>query len=362
MHYEKYDRLPVPHFGFWAETLEKWFAEGHVSEDEWRGWGDANEYDRSVASRLGFDFNYYSCFSGKTDIYPLFEARIVRELPDGSQHRMQEDGAIVLWRPNAVSIPAEIDHTLKDRESWERHYLPRLQWYPERIDANRLEEAVRDSGTRTEPLGLEVGSLFGKIRNWMGVEGVSYLYADDEDLYGEIIKTLADVQYKLAETLLESGAEFDYGHFWEDIAFKTGPLVTPSVFHEKVGPHYRRFKELLGRHGIGLASVDCDGDPTALIPTWLENGVNVMFPIEVGTWGGSFAPWRERHGKALRGVGGMDERVFAMDYSTVDAEIERLRPIVELGGYIPCPDHRIPPDAIWENVQHCCDRMRRVFG
>ncbi|MDW7659054.1 MAG: hypothetical protein SCM11_17945 [Bacillota bacterium] len=47
-----------------------------------------------------------------------------------------------------------------------------------------------------------------------------------------------------------------------------------------------------------------------------------MFPIEVGTWRGSIAPWRATYGQALRSVGGMD----------------------------------------WEMVQHYCDRIRHVFG
>ena len=87
-----------------------------------------------------------------------------------------------------------------------------------------------------------------------------------------------------------------------------------------------------------------------------------MFPIEVGTWNASIAPWREQYGRELRGVGGMDKTVFAHDSPAVDAEIERLKPLVDLGGYIPCPDHRIAPDAKWDNVQYYCERMRQTFG
>jgi uroporphyrinogen decarboxylase len=87
-----------------------------------------------------------------------------------------------------------------------------------------------------------------------------------------------------------------------------------------------------------------------------------MFPIEVGTWAASIAPWREQYGKALLGVGGVDKKAFMRDYAAVDAEIERLRPLVELGGYLPCPDHRLPPDAKWENIQYYCEQMRRTFG
>ena len=30
LNYQTYDRLPIVHFGFWEETLEKWVAEGHL--------------------------------------------------------------------------------------------------------------------------------------------------------------------------------------------------------------------------------------------------------------------------------------------------------------------------------------------
>jgi uroporphyrinogen decarboxylase len=92
------------------------------------------------------------------------------------------------------------------------------------------------------------------------------------------------------------------------------------------------------------------------------NGVNTMFPIEVGTWGSSIAPWRAKYGRGLRGVGGMNKTVLARDRAAVDAEVERLKPLVALGGYIPCPDHRIAPDAKWDLVRYYGDRMRAVFG
>jgi hypothetical protein len=43
-------------------------------------------------------------------------------------------------------------------------------------------------------------------------------------------------------------------------------------------------------------------------------------------------------------------------------EVVRLCRVVDLGGFIPCPDHRIAPDAKWENVQYYTDRLRRALG
>jgi uroporphyrinogen decarboxylase len=58
----------------------------------------------------------------------------------------------------------------------------------------------------------------------------------------------------------------------------------------------------------------------------------------------------------------MDKRVFAFDRPAIDAEVERLKELVDLGGYIPCPDHRLPPDAQWDNVLYYTERMRKSFG
>ena len=201
----------------------------------------------------------------------------------------------------------------------------------------------------------------GDMRNLLGVEELSYLYADDEELYQEIVDIMAEACYRCVKKILETGATFDFAHFWEDICFKNGPLVTPSSFHDIVGPHYRRITDLLRQYGIDIVSVDCDGLIDSLIPTWLENGVNTMFPIEVGTWNASIGPWREKYGRQLRGVGGMNKTLFARDYKAIDQEIERLKALMQLGGYIPCPDHRIAPDAKFENVQYYCEQMHKLI-
>jgi len=364
LNYEKYDRLPVVHFGFWRETLIKWHEEGHLTKEEALEWKDGNEIDKVISEKLGFDFNWYRTFSGNCSLYPAFESKVLEEYPDGTRKILNGDGAIILEKKGVVSIPKEIDHLFKDRASWEEHYLPKLQYTSKRINFSALEKIKNDEKNgieRDTPIGIHCGSLYGNIRNWFGIEGLSYLYADDEDLYDEVINTVGNLCYEVTKNILSYGVKFDFGHFWEDICFKNGPLVSPSIFHEKVGPHYKRITDLLHEHGINIVSLDCDGCIDALIPTWLENGVNTMFPIEVGTWGASIDKWRKKYGKELRGVGGMDKRVFAMDYKAIDQEIERLKPLVELGGYIPCPDHRIPMDAKWENVQYYCEQMRRTF-
>ncbi|MBN1624289.1 MAG: hypothetical protein JXN10_09460 [Clostridia bacterium] len=361
LRYQNYDRMPVVHFGYWGDTIAKWGNEGHIEKGLDKEWGDGNEVDTYISDKLGFDFNWYNTFSPHLGLLPSFEREVLEEKPDGTRIVLNWDGVIVVEKEGVSSISSEIDHTLKDRASWEEKYLPKLRFSKDRINFDRLN-SLPQVEERDRPLGLHAGSYYGHFRNYAGVVGSSYMAADDEELYVEIIDTIADMQYMATRSVLETGVKFDFGHFWEDICFKNGPLVNPDLFREVVGPHYKKMTDLFLEYDIDIVSLDCDGMIDALIPTWIENGVNTMFPMEVGTWRASIKPWREKYGKTIRGVGGMDKVVFSRDYKSVDEEVERLKPLVEIGGYIPCPDHRIAPDAKWENVQYYCSKMRKVFG
>lgn len=362
LHYENYDHFPVVSFGYWYETLEKWVTEGHITKEEAQGYlldGDNSPADKTIMKRLGFDFNWNSCYGAKNLLLPSFEKELIEEKPDGSHIVRDEKGLIVLEKPGIVSIPSEIGTSLVNRNDWEELYLPKLQWSENRVNKEFFKN-FSFIENRELPIGYHCGSLIGEMRNLLGVEQLSYLYYDDEDLFAEIVDTICNLSYHCAKEVLETGAKFDYAHFWEDICYKNGPLITPSVFKEYIAPHYKKITSLLNEHGIDIISVDCDGYIDHILPIWLKNGVNTMFPIEVGTWNASIAPWRETYGNELRGVGGMNKTIFAKDYKAINEEVERLKPLIALGGYIPCPDHRIAPDAKFENVQYYCQKMQNL--
>ncbi|MBR5751732.1 MAG: hypothetical protein IKX84_05005 [Clostridia bacterium] len=361
MHYENYDHMPLVCFGYWNETLDKWAQEGHLTREEAEGWADGNDRDYAIMRKLGFDFNWNCGIIPDSFISPSFTPEVLETKPDGSEIRRQSNGLIVKVKPGVVSIPAHVGTSLTGREAWEEMYLPRLRFRPDRVKEDVFRARYRELEKLEVPIYLHLGSLYGNIRSMLGIEELSYLIADDEELYEEIIDTVGQLCYDCTEAALNLGIPFDYGHFWEDICFKTGPLIRPAQFSRLVGPWYKRITGLCAGHGIDIVSVDCDGKIDELVPVWLENGVNTMFPIEVGTWHACVAPWRETYGRALRGVGGMDKRVFAQSREAVDQEIERLKPLIDLGGYIPCPDHRIAPDAEWDLVRYYCDRFRQVF-
>ena len=178
------------------------------------------------------------------------------------------------------------------------------------------------TGKRDYLYGLHCGSLYGNIRNILGVEGSATLLRRRgtvrRDHRHRRRALLPEREVRARKRRQVRFRPLLGGYLLQERA------LFPAVFEAKVGPHYRRITDLPARHGLDIVSLDCDGLIDALIPTWLSNGVNTMFPIEVGTWGASIAPWREQYGKELRGVGGTNKIVFARDRAAVDAEVRSL--------------------------------------
>jgi hypothetical protein len=346
MDYRPRDRSPICDFSFWEETLFRC-----VLGSESSALTAAPDASRSL---------YDGVFVG---LVPPFESAV---LEDRGDHRVlqQPDGVRVVEKKSGVSIPLHEGHLLVDRQSWKKHYLPRLdpddpRRYPE--NWNECVELWRDQ-RRELPVFLPGGSFYGWIRNWMGLGAVSLVVYDDPAWFEEMVTAVADCVIGVLTRALESGGRFDGCALWEDMCYNKGPLLGPAQFKRYLVPHYRRLTDLLHRHGVETTWVDCDGKIDQLVPLWLDGGVNCMFPLEVGTWGADPIRFRKRYGRDLRLMGGFDKKILARDNTAIEAEVCRLAPLVEEGGYVGFCDHRVPPDVPLANYVHYVNTVRSIWG
>ena len=365
LNYRPVDRMPAVHFGYWDELLDEWVAQGKLDRDLVEGYkARIPEYLTRLDEILGWDFEWPHCYNTKTNmkLYPPFEYKVLEELEGGTLRVQTEIGTIERIKPGIVSIPEFEDYLLKDRESFEKYYLPKMMFDKCRIDYDayiNYNENFYDKSNA--PVALWIGSVIGDIRDMLTLEGFSYMmYDEDETLLADIVDAYADMQYKCIEEVLKTGAKFDYAHGWEDICYNSGPLLSPAIFDELCAKHYKKRTDLLHRYGIDIVGVDCDGVVDKLLPTWFDNGVNMMFPIEVGTWGDQFERARLKFGKGMLGVGGMDKTALRKDKKAVDSEIERLKRLSSLGGFIPCPDHRLMPGTDFELVKYYTEQIKKI--
>ena len=103
LRYQSCDRLPIVHFGYWRETLQKWAAEGHISPALVKAHGDGNPADYELNAMLGWDFNWQCMFSPNYGLNPGFESKVIRKFEDGTEHILDGNG-VVLCRPSLPRI------------------------------------------------------------------------------------------------------------------------------------------------------------------------------------------------------------------------------------------------------------------
>ncbi len=353
------DRLPAVHFGYWDELLQEWADQGHISSAIANSLADSNDADKELDKILGWDFNWCNLKGGNVKLAPPFEHKVLEELSDGFIRVQNSEGLIERTRKGAGSIPSEDDYQLKDKESFEALYKPKMQFSQERIINAGVNRMQKDE-SHDAPIAIEMGSILGTVRNFLSVIGLSYMMYDDYELLQEIVDTYAEMQYKTVEATLKTGMKFDFAHYWEDICFKNGPLLSPDIFDDLCAKHYKKRNDLVKSYGIEIISLDCDGVTDALQKTWIDNGVNTLFPIEVGTWGDQFEKARERFGKEQRGVGGLDKTCFLKNRNAVDDELTRIERLYKLGGFIPCPDHRLMPGSDFKLVKYYIEQVKTI--
>jgi uroporphyrinogen decarboxylase len=124
-------------------------------------------------------------------------------------------------------------------------------------------------------------------------------------------------------------------------------------------PRYRRVTDYLHGRGVPYVGLDSDGQIHPLIPVWLDAGLNFLYPFEVQA-GMDVLEVRRRYGRELRIWGGVDKRALARGPAAIDAELERVRPLMAEGGYIPHTDHTCPPDISFADFCYYVNRLNQV--
>ena len=77
--------------------------------------------------------------------------------------------------------------------------------------------------------------------------------------------------------------------------------------------------------------------------------------------GSDIEEYRRKYPK-LGMYGGLDKRALAKDRKAIDHELARAERMLEHGGYVPGPDHGVPPDVPWENYKYFMEQLRILVG
>lgn len=340
--------LPNFEFGYWAETLGRWRAQGLPA------W----VVDEASAYRY---FGIENWAWAPVDVMgprPTYEREILAEDDETITYRDPMSGAIAqINKHGSKSIPHYLEFAVTDRRSWEG-MKERLQPGPERL-ADDWPQRCAALAAEQRPVAISIGSMIGQPRNWMGFEGICYALADDPELVEDMVETSCQLVCETL-TLALPDLNVDFGFGWEDICFNSGPIVGVDFMQRVVAPRWRRVTDLLHQHGIEVCMTDCDGDINAIIPAMREGGLDCLFPVEVHA-GSDPVAIRQAYPE-MRLQGGVDKMILTAGKDAIRSELERLAPVVREGGFLPGVDHRVQADVDLEAYEYYLALKRDLFG
>jgi hypothetical protein len=348
MNYKPVDRAVYGVWtGWWPETEQRWLKEGfdptkvpyyQVDHWEWQGgWFYPNPpFERTVIEE-----------TEDTVTYINFEGILMRERRD---------------QPYS-SMPQFLRHPVDSRESFRKFYKERMQ--PDMIGRAGADYVAKLEGYRQRDFPLMVvadrwGGFFGGLRNLVSLETACELYYDDPDFVEEMLDGIADLIIAVMSQVLDH-TDVDVFGFWEDMAYKTAPLIGPKLARQFMLPRYKRVIEYLQSRGVKWFALDSDGKIDDLMPIWMEAGINILYPFEVQC-GMDVNKIRAEYGRDLRIWFGIDKRALAIGPAAIDAELARVRPLMEEGGYIPGLDHSMPPDVPFANYQYYMEALWKMVN
>ena len=375
MNFEKVDRTLLWEMGYWKDTLERWYREGLPRRHDVtlglnpgegvRGENAPHENffsdrrrDADVHDFFGFDHGMI-CLPINSLLQPPFERKVFEETDEyillqdefGVKKKMNKAAAS---RPQFLQWPAE------NRNGFEVIKERLTPSFKDRVPS-QWNELIRHYAERDFPLtlgGYPCG-FYGTLRYLMGEEHLLLNFYDDPQLVRDFMNYLADFWIELWGQAL-SEIKVDCVNFWEDMAYRSGPLISPQMFREFMLPPYQKVTSFLRDMGVKVFLVDTDGNLEKLIPLFLEAGITAIFPFEIQA-GNDLVSIRQKYPR-LQILGGIDKLKIAQGKAAIDEELNSKVPaLLRSGGYVPHIDHHVHPDVSWEDFQYYRSRLHEMI-
>jgi uroporphyrinogen decarboxylase len=359
--YQACDRLPDIEFGYWPQTLRRWLKEGMTLEltPEER----TQCFPAKVDRFLGLDAPNHASINPRVHMNPLFPDKEIERCADGSVIFQDGYGCTAkryLSDSDDSSIPHYIKFAVETPEDW-AGVKERFRFDdPVRAIPDPEIAELRAAMAAGKAITVSLCGFYGQLRYWMGMENLSLAFYDHPEMVHDMAMHWAELCARQLERL-PADIRIDIVNWWEDMACKNGPLCSPSVFRDFFQLAYRRVMQAAKKRGCSLGMVDCDGNPHDIVANWMAEGVNIMFPLEVAAGADPYA-WRREFGKELRLRGGIAKEPLVRGGSAIDQELDRIRPLLEQGGYIPHLDHLVPPDIPYRNYCEYLEKKRKLIG
>ena len=225
---------------------------------------------------------------------------------------------------------------------------------PTKTDAEGLRrEAVRLRRETDCALVVHVpGRIFSLGQFMCGFENWLVQLKVNPEFCEALLDRALDIQLAMAdETLRAVGDAADILYLADDYGIQTGPLISPALFRAIFKPRMARLIQFLRERSSATIAFHSCGSVYALIPDFIDVGVQVLNPVQVAAADMDSARLRREFGKHLVFWGAIDTQQVLPKGTPDDVRAEVARRVKDLSpGYIPTSVHNIQAEVPPQNI------------
>jgi uroporphyrinogen decarboxylase len=194
---------------------------------------------------------------------------------------------------------------------------------------------------------FEAGSELVGMDRWF------FLMADRPEVAHAILEKTTGFMERTSEIIFEkAGRYIDICFTGDDYGFQHGPMMSPRMFAEFVRPYLQRIYNVGRRNGKPIMHHSC-GSVAAFIPTFMEMGLNILEPIQVGAAGMDPRELAAKYGGRLCFHGSIDTQ-RTLPFGTPEEVRQEVRDRVEtfrpFGGFTISPSQHLLEEIPTENI------------
>ena len=353
------DRVPIDLGGFQTGIHQKAYAEllSHLGLTE-----DITILDpvqqlakpsEEILKRLRVDIRYI-CAHGPDD----FKGGIEQNTRDGRLwHDLKDEFGVVWSMPDDQGLYMDISHhplasaTIADIENYP---------FPDGSDTSRF------TSVREQALKLRSDTPYTIST---GIGGVVYEYCwymrGLEQWFIDMIENPAFCQALLDRTLkfwlddftgfmAELGDIVDIVMIGDDLAGQSGPLFSPDFYRKIVKPRQKKLVQHIKSLTKAKIWYHTCGSCFEYIPDLIDNGVDILNPVQIGLVNMEPAKLKEMFGSQLVFWGGGIDAQHVLPFAKPDEITEHVRKNIEIfkpgGGYVFNNVHNIQVGVSPENI------------
>ena len=224
---------------------------------------------------------------------------------------------------------------------------------PAKLDLSWVKPECEKHFEKYAVYGSPWGPFFHEAWWLMGQENFYVWMYTKPDHLRACIDHIVDFEMVSTTRFIEAaGGMLDFTYFGNDFGSQRGSLMSPELFDTFIRPSVKRYYDLSHGHGLDVMQHSCGGI-RELIPFLIQDGVNVIDPVQTYATGMEFDGLVRDFGSRVTFHGGVDTQT-TLPFGTTEEVRNEVRHYLKTtkgkGGYILMSSQEYIEDVPLDNI------------